>query len=80
MGETIVCRPDSVSSEVIFGPNIPGLSLRPLVFLNGEAGLDCTTPSTVMKLARTLDNCRAVPEESDAAGDRPRDGGEATGL
>ena len=65
---------------MIFGPNMPGLSLRPLVFLKGEAGFDWMTPSTVTKLARTLDSCRAVPEESDAAGDRPRDGGEAMGL
>ena len=38
------------------------------------------TPSTVIKLARTLDSCRTVPDESDAVGDRPRGGGEAMGL
>lgn len=79
MGETIVCRLDS-ASELILGPNIAALSLCPLVFLKGEAGLDWMTPSTVTKLARTLESCRPVPEVSEEAGDRPRDGGEATGL
>ena len=80
VGEAMFCRLDSTFTELIFGPNIPGLSLRPLVFLNGEAGLDCRAPSTFTKLARTLDNCRAVPEVSDAAGDLPREGGEVIGL
>lgn len=40
VGDAMSCRLDSTSSELIFGPNIPGLSLRPLVFLKGEAGLD----------------------------------------
>lgn len=56
------------------------LSLFPLVFLNGEAGLDCTTPSTVTKLARTLESGLVEPGVSEPTGDRPREGGEVIGL
>lgn len=56
------------------------LSLRPLVFLKGEPELDCTTPSTVTKLARTRDSGRVEPGVSEQTGDRPREGGEVIGL
>lgn len=73
-------RRDSISSALILGPKIPGLSLRPLVFLNGEPGLDWMAPSTVTKLARTLDSGLVDPGVSEPTGDRPRDGGEVIGL
>jgi hypothetical protein len=59
---------------------MPGLSLRPLVFLNGDPGLDPMAPSTVTKLARTLDSGLVEPGVSEPTGDRPRDGGEVIGL
>lgn len=64
------------------GPNIPGLSLRPLVFRNGEPGFDWIAPSTVTKLARTLDNGRVAedPGVSEGTGVLPREGGEVIGL
>lgn len=40
VGDTTFCRRASTSSALICGPKIPGLSLRPLVFLNGEPEFD----------------------------------------
>jgi len=80
VGEITFCRRASTSSALICGPKMPGLSLRPLVFLNGELGFDCITPSTVTKLARTLESCLVDPEVAEPTGDLPREGGEVMGL
>lgn len=82
VGEITFCRRASTSSWLILGPNIPGLSLRPLVFRNGEPGFDWMAPSTVTKLARTRDSGRVVedPGVSAGTGVLPREGGEVMGL
>jgi hypothetical protein len=82
VGEITFCRRASTSSWLILGPKIPGLSLRPLVFRNGEPEFDWIAPSTVTKLARTRESGR-VPEDpgvSEGTGVLPRDGGEVIGL
>lgn len=87
VGEITFCRRASTSSWLIFGPKIPGLSLRPLVFRNGEPGFDWMAPSTVTKLARTRESGRVAedpgaedPGVSEGTGVLPRDGGEVIGL
>lgn len=69
----------SISSELKLRmrTGAAGLSLRVLALLRRlETGLDCTAPSTAIKLARTLDKGLVEPGVSEPTGDLPREGGE----